>query len=532
MAFRVAQMHLLDPFAKRSFVQTAAAGGDEVRTWEGAALAGIMMVAFGLRQYLLGMRPLWLDEAYSLGVAGRGFRDILAFLRVADAHPLGYYAFLSVWIRWFGTGLAEARFPSLVLGLVAVFLTWRIGRQLFSPRVGIVAAAVVALNPFQIIAANEIRMYPLLECLALASTWIAWRAVRSPEVRWWWIGYGLSVAAMAYTSYYSFFLIPGQVLWVWLSHSSRRQALANLSIAGAAAAVCYLPWVPYVLAAAGRGVPWRQPFQLDYVLGVFTAQTFGGYLFNAGNYHAIGVGLPFTYALLLLVPFLALMGVGIAAFGQADKAARLLIGLCWACPLVLVMLASVAQGGIAAFPRHLVFLEPFAALLLAGGIVQVWYATAAAPGVVRPLLGCLLIAAFGYPAMAQFNPVSQYYRYDLAAGFVQARYRPGDALVYFPAGTDLAFRYYFSPPGPQIHVLTERDRWSRAALQPAIRKAADSVAVPRIDRVWLIYSLPWPRGSLSDLVQAVTEKNYRAGPSWDFRGLWVTLLTRVNASTP
>ncbi len=119
----------------------------------------------------------------------------------------------------------------------------------------------------------------------------------------------------------------------------------------------------------------------------------------------------------------------------------------------------MVRGGVAAYPRHLVFLEPFAAILLvATGIVTLLTAFAAARKGLLALLVCLLVAAFGYPAVAQTNPAYQLYRYDLAADFVKARYMPSDAVVYYPAGTDLAFRHYFSPPGEQIAVWGDRTR--------------------------------------------------------------------------
>jgi uncharacterized membrane protein len=471
-----------------------------------------------------------MDEAYSLGVASKPFHDILAFLRTSDAHPIGYYALLSAWIRVFGTGLAAARFPSLLCGVAAVFLTWRIGRDFFSPAVGIAAAALVALNPFQIIASNEMRMYLLLECVALASTWILWRASRSTSLVWW-VGYGVSLALMAYTSYYSFVLIPAQLLWVFLSRSSRHP-IVDLYVAGLVALLLYLPWIPYALALPDRGIPWRQPVHLNYLFGVAATQIFGGYLFNTGSYYTIGSGLPLTDNLLVLLPFLALLGAGVVALGRVNARARLLVGLSWAGPLVLIVLVSVARGGIAAYPRHLVFLEPFAALLVAAGIVHLRTFLAAAPRAVVPPLAFLLIVAFGYPAVAQANPAYQYYRYDLAAEYVRTHYTPGDAIVYFPGGTDLPFRYYFSPPGAQIVILTDRRHWSRTALQSPIRQAADSVAAHGVERVWLVYSLPWPRGSLSDLVQALNERTYRESPSQDFRDLWVMLLVRSDSRAP
>jgi 4-amino-4-deoxy-L-arabinose transferase-like glycosyltransferase len=451
-------------------------------------------------------------------------------LRASDVHPLGYYALLAVWIRWFGSGLAAARFPSLVLSLASIVLTWRIGRNVFSPVIGLIAAALLALNPFQIIAANEIRMYTLLEWLALCSTWLLWRAASRPAERRWWAAYGASVAAMAYTSYYAFAIIPAQFVWAWLSQPSRRQASANLLVASGVALLCYLPWIPYLLAVPSTGMPRRLPFGFGYLLGLAADQTYGGYLFRAGNYQELDVALPLQYVLPLLAPFVALIGAGVPALLRSRAEAGRLVILTWAGPLGLIILASVALGEIAAYPRQLVFLQPYAALLLAGGIAATWRRLPSTAHVARPLAACLLVAAFGYPAVAQFNPAYQHNRYDLAAEFVQSQYAAGDAVLYFPAGTDMPFHYYFRPAGPEVRVLWQRTRWSREGFEAGIQGAADAVAASGRGRVWLVYSLPWPRGSLYDLVQALRAKHYRPGPSWDFHDVWVTLLTGTGAS--
>lgn len=517
------------PTEPASAARSARAGA----TWERSALLGVLVLAAGLRWELLGTRPLWLDEAYSVGVAGKTLYEILAFLRTSDAHPIGYYALLALWIRWFGVGLVEMRALSLICGVAAVFLTWRLSRQLFSPAIGIVAAAVVALNPFQIIVSNEIRMYPLLACLVLASTWTLWRASQSPGRLWWWGAYGASVALLGYTSYYSFFLVPAQILWVLL-RGSLRPAIVNLCVAGGVALALYLPWIPYALTLPDRPVPWRQPLHLDYVLSVVATQIFGGYLFKSGSYYMVGTGLAPAYDVLLLLPFLALLVAGAFTLGRLNTPAQRLVGLSWVVPLVLIVLVSLARGGLAAFPRHLVFLEPFAAIGVAAGIVRLGQSlatgrTAVAPKVLVPVLGSLLVIAFTYPAIAQADPAHQLYRYDLAADFVRSRYKSGDVIIYFPAGTDLPFRYYFRPPGEQIVILADRRRWTRPALHHSIKKAADYLAAHEVERVWLVFSLPWPKGSLSDLVQALNARKFHESPMQDFRDLWVMLLIRTSS---
>lgn len=492
---------------------------------ERLAVLGTVALAVGLRSWLIGVRPLWVDEAYSLGLAGRPIRDILAFLRVADAHPIGYYALLAAWTHRVGTGLAWARLPSLVFGMTAVLLTWWIGRQMFSRAAGVIAAALVTLNPFQIIASNEIRMYPMLECAALTSTWLLYLASRRARVLWMWAAYGASLAMAAYTSYYAFLLLPAHALWIARSRPSCRP-IAGLAIAAGVALALYAPWIPYAVAGLRRGVPWRPAMSLDEFMSTLSSQVVGGYLLGTGTYQARGGTLPPFAHGMLLAPFLGLMTAGVIPPSRANRTARLLVGLSWAVPLVAVLAGSVATGQAVAYPRHLVFLEPFAALLLAGGIERLRTAVRAAPRALTVPLAGMLVSAFLYPAVAQANPTSWDYRYDRASEFVSANYRPGDATIFFPADAGLAFRYYFAPPGEQIFVVPDRRRWSREGFRTPIHRAVDIVVSHRCTRVWIVYSGPWPRGSLGDLVQALHARGYRWGPQHDFRWLWVVLLTR------
>lgn len=146
--------------------------GDRAERLEPAALVPILSLAALLRWEMLGARSLWFDEGYSLFVAGLGPRGILDFLHAHDAHPAGYYIVLSWWLDVFGDSILTARILSLLVGVVAVTLTWWLGRTLFSYRVGLAAALLVAIHPFQVMASNEIRMYMPLALVSLLSTWV------------------------------------------------------------------------------------------------------------------------------------------------------------------------------------------------------------------------------------------------------------------------------------------------------------------------------------------------------------------------
>ncbi|HET8679716.1 MAG TPA: glycosyltransferase family 39 protein [bacterium] len=493
------------------------------------AVAAVLGLAVLARLEHLGTRTLWGDEGFALDLARRGFFDLLTHLRGTDAHPLGYYVMLSYWIRTVGEDLAMMRALSAIFGVAAVALTWWLGRRLFSPAVGVGAAALMALNPFQIFASNELRMYMPLEFLVLASTLILWRA-RSERGYGWWLAYGASLAAMAYISYYAFLLMPAHLVWILL-HEKPREALRRMGVALGTAAVLYAPWIPYVsgvvtflrtnqLSLRGQTITWT------YVPELVAAQTFGGYLFNGVTYHTLQA-LDFMSYVPLLVPFVLLAAIGYGALGTINRSARMLIVLSWAIPVALVVAVSFAAGGIAAYYYHLNFLAPFLAFALAAGVVHFRDIVTTAPRPLVTLGAAIGVLAFVAPAVEnlQSNPSYQSYRYDNAARLVRKLYQTGDVVIFLPGGVSKAFHFYFDPPGKEFGIAVVRGGWTRQALQEPIREVTQSLG-PNDKRVWLVYGPPIPEGAVDDLLKAIEGRGYKRAEVNDYRGIRVGLLVR------
>ncbi|MDR5696551.1 MAG: glycosyltransferase family 39 protein [Armatimonadota bacterium] len=494
---------------------------------EAAGVAVVLGLAATLRLELLGTRSLWYDEGFSLHLARRALPEILAALRSGEPHPVGYYALLSAWLRVVGDDLAAVRALSAVFGLGAVLLTWLAGRALFSPLTGVLGALLVAVNPFQIVASNELRMYAPLSALALLSTWLLWRA--SQGAGWAvWIAYGGCVAAMAYTSYYSFLLLPAHALWVVFR---ARAHLRGAVLSAAVAVVTYLPWVFFVLGSPRvPPFPWRVGLWPTYLLEVAGSHTFGGYLFGLMTYVSRNTG-PAAAYVPLLFPFALLAGIGARHLARAHRPARDLVAVAWLIPVILVVVASAAWGKVVAYPRHLLFLQPFAALLVAGGIVGV---RDVATDRCRPAASLLALTVVLVPLVAavgnlQGNPAYQIFRYDQAARLVARLYAPGDVVVYFPGGVEHPFRHYFDPPGPEVVVPVWADRWSRQALAPSVEGMKDLIG-PRFRRVWLVFSVPFPDGAVVDLAAAIESLGFRRVYVEDFGRVWVAVFARPGAS--
>jgi 4-amino-4-deoxy-L-arabinose transferase-like glycosyltransferase len=109
----------------------------------------ILLLAAATRFYRLDYQSLWSDEGNSVVLARAGFGEIAA--RTAfDIHPPFYYWLLKIWVSLLGESEFAVRSLSAVLGLLLVVVIYALGSRLFNARVGLAAAFVAALSPFQV----------------------------------------------------------------------------------------------------------------------------------------------------------------------------------------------------------------------------------------------------------------------------------------------------------------------------------------------------------------------------------------------
>lgn len=161
-----------------------------------------------------------------------------------------------------GFGQFGLRLPSLFFGLLTVALTVVLGIRLFrDPRIALAAGLLVSVSDIQVIASHFARSYAMVSATILiyliVLDWALRERARSAP---WWILTGLSVL-LVYTHYLVWLYIIA-VFPVFLARANR-SALRRWLLSSAAAAICSLPWVIYVLPSLNKAGG------LDTVLGGF-----------------------------------------------------------------------------------------------------------------------------------------------------------------------------------------------------------------------------------------------------------------------
>lgn len=428
----------------------------ERRSTAVATILAVTAVGVLLRWLLLG-QSLFADEISTYWIEhGRSFGDALSVVHTdAEITPPLYFA-----LAWITTRIAVSpellRLPSLVAGAATIPLVYLVGLRTVPVRAAVVAAALTALSPFMIFYSTEARGYALMTALVLLSTLAMLRAVDGGRARWWLL-YGASSCAAAYSHYTCVFVLAAQALWViWAHPEARRPVL----LANAAAAVAYLPWLSGLrgdLRSPTTDILTSlEPFSLGY-LRASVAHWAIGYP-QAGAVTALS-RLPGALGLVLIVLGLAFAIGGLAwrrvghvapALGRLDRRVVLLVGLAIATPVGETCLGLLGSNLLSA--RNLAaswpaFILCASALLVAGGPV---------PSVVAPVL---VIGGFAVGAVKMLAPEYRRPDYLAAAAYIDRAARPGDVVLdgasFSPAGLPRALDVAFGASRPPVLHLGE-----------------------------------------------------------------------------
>ncbi len=212
-------------------------------------------VAALLRFAALGHESIWLDEAYSLGIARAGYLDLLSGRVYDPGNPAGYFLLLKGWLDLFGSASIEtARALSALAGTLAVPAVWLLARALRVPRrAAWLACGLVAVSPPLVYLSQEARAFALLATIATLAAAAAARIERDSHTLAW-AGFAAAGVVMVHLHYYGFFVLAvlGLDLLVWAWRRGRREVL-RLGLAAAAVALGFAPYLPTFVRQLGAG---------------------------------------------------------------------------------------------------------------------------------------------------------------------------------------------------------------------------------------------------------------------------------------
>ncbi|MGB3510925.1 MAG: glycosyltransferase family 39 protein [Microcoleaceae cyanobacterium] len=117
----------------------------------------ILVLGCFLYFYRINFRGLWIDEFISIRDGER-----IPF----NKGRLLYYVLLNPWLK-ISDNETWLRVPAIIFAVASLYLIYRLGTDLFSKKIGLLSAFLLAISPLFINHAQEIRYYTMSVCLGL-----------------------------------------------------------------------------------------------------------------------------------------------------------------------------------------------------------------------------------------------------------------------------------------------------------------------------------------------------------------------------
>jgi uncharacterized membrane protein len=413
---------------------------------------------------LIGTKSLWVDELFTLRVAGQSsLGDLVRACVENERRPPLYYLVLHAWQAIAGTGEFAARLFSVFFALLSLPLLGRLARGLGMERLCLAAAALLAFAPTFVLYAPMVRAYTMAVAAGLLSTILFVEVIERPSSRAW-AGYVAAAVVLLYTDYALLSLLAAQNLYIayrWTAPGGVRRPRVKTWLA--AQLLLVLAFVPWMLAVVAQAQ--HPKLDADFARGLM------GYALKLA-YPVISLSMgetifpwnPLALAGLVCVGVLFVAGLTAIFRGSRANGVFMIIFLVTPFLFTAILLSSLATDiPFINMASRTLFAMPFFSLILAAGAMSL-----------RPLPWRMLALtglAFAWGAaiaddaanVSFHNPIYAVPMRQIVQE-VKAETQPGDVIV---SDVDTAFSYYYDRSGataPQFLSGADGDAASQAIL--------------------------------------------------------------------
>ncbi len=391
-------------------------------------LAIITGLAAMLRFHSLAAKSFWFDEGVSVAIARLDWYNFVRILWRREANMSFYYFLLHGWVL-FGGGEFFIRSLSVLFAVASVPAIYLLGRRLFDSRTALIAAALLAVNAYQVQYSQDARSYSLMVLLCLLSSLYFLKCLSEPSHRNR-TAYIVSSALAVYAQLFSLLLVVAQ--WVSLKMLDPGQTLRQTRTDQDQRWIALLvsPILAFIVTTGAGPLRWVQRPGLKDLWTV--ALQFTG---NGGP--------------LLLLASVAACLVALAPVwhtrGERQvpwEVWRYRFLLCWLLfPLLLTLGLSLVKPLFV--PRYFIFCLPALLLLVGSGIRRL----RSAPLQATALLLVLIFSVRGTVGYYQRDLDIQRDNWRAATQYLLNHAQPGDALLFHAPMGRMPYEFYHSIQG-------------------------------------------------------------------------------------
>lgn len=232
-----------------------------------AVIALICLIYVALRFWNLTASCLWFDEIFSVHAATLSWKNLFWFVAQDLIHPPFFYVLLKIWISIGGESLFWLRFFPVFFSIAALvpFILLCRELKLNFPAIAL-ALTFFAVNGSLIKITQEVRMYSVLLCLALASMWLFARFLNSGKN---FFVLTFANVLLVHTHYYGWLVVLSEAAAIFIL---QRVKIRRISLMLGANLIAFAPWIFTVWSAAkvnanvGQNIGWMIKPDLFVVL--------------------------------------------------------------------------------------------------------------------------------------------------------------------------------------------------------------------------------------------------------------------------
>lgn len=245
----------------------------------------ILLIGFYLRIYNITSTSLWYDELFSLDFSNpkRSFTEMLK-LTVEDVHPPFYQTILWLWFKLFGFTELNARFLSVLIGLLTIIASYIFSKEFYSKSISLAVAFIFSTTFFLIWYSQEVRSYQLAVLLAILSYLYLYRTLIFEDYKNLTLYWMITILWM-YTHYISFFIIVSQfiftLLFILFFSKNKKKLFKLLTITSIIFIISLLPLLTYILdiSTTDKFYYLEKPSILYFLNYIHTYFGYGGIIF-------------------------------------------------------------------------------------------------------------------------------------------------------------------------------------------------------------------------------------------------------------
>ncbi len=319
----------------------------------------VLLLGALLRFHNIDRQSLWGDEIGQVMVATKNIPELIVGVSGHLSPPVDYLI-MHFFLKFVPAGEFFIRMPAAIFGIASILFIFLLGKQLFSAKIGLISAFLLAISPYDIYYSQEARMYSSFLFFTLVSFYTFLRFVETGKKCFFpWI---LSGILLIYTHYFGFFVLLIQFIFL----STKITVSSKLKIGN------------MDLSFIGRFITGYLIIALSFLgwLDIFLKQT------KDGN-RILWYGMDGNWRNFFWKPWVTFSGIGIATwliilillisiiYGLKKYFESTVIIIIWIfLPLLTTYILTITRGSVTT-ERNLIFILPAVLLLLSLGFLKI-----------------------------------------------------------------------------------------------------------------------------------------------------------------